>query len=600
MILIRMPYLKRKKMKHTIHKQKNKTRKRIKLFSINILTISLITYSIFNANCNNSTMSLSLDALKTASLTSQEPIPTVPQNIQAIPGNREINVSWQASTGAFLQSYTVTSNPNNHTCTASKFQTSCTVLNLASSTAYTFTVVANTNNSSSKPSSPSTPVTTNPTLPSIPLNFTATADRNILGRITLEWNPPVDNGGSDIINYTVTETPDGKTCSTFLNHRCEFTQMSIGKVHTFTLIAQNAVGNSAPIRKEEIPYGIGDHTIASTVGGRVYSVNRANIAIDTASQIIYAVPNVRCIISFNLNTGTSSALTLCNTISFTAANSIAGDGGLATSANFQWIRDITLDSSNNLYVLDIDGNQIRKITKSTNIISTVAGTSVATLADNSNSGDGGLATSATFSSPRAFTIDKVSGDIYVLDRGAANSVIRKITNSSGIITTIVGGGSTHYTSINNTIVNNLRDLNLAGIESISIYNNSIYLFGDNHIRSIDLTLNKVNVIVPNNLNYPEKATIFEDNTVIFNDSRNGYISRLNLNTQQYNVIVGNGSNTLPNGDLTGRKNPLSIALPKAPASRLGVTSFNNIVYIYVQGTTVSGGAVSLLLAGRID
>ena len=53
-----------------------------------------------------------------------------------------------------------------------------------------------------------------------------------------------------------------------------------------------------------------------------------------------------------------------------------------------------------MYIADTDNNRIRKVTVSTGIISTIAGTGTA-----SYSGDNGAATSATLSSPIGVAVD---------------------------------------------------------------------------------------------------------------------------------------------------------------------------------------------------
>ena len=67
------------------------------------------------------------------------------------------------------------------------------------------------------------------------------------------------------------------------------------------------------------------------------------------------------------------------------------------------------------------------------IITTIAGTG-----SGSYSGDGGQATSASLSYPHGVTLDSY-GNIYVSDR--YNHRIRKVTVSTGSITTIVGTGT---------------------------------------------------------------------------------------------------------------------------------------------------------------
>jgi hypothetical protein len=53
-----------------------------------------------------------------------------------------------------------------------------------------------------------------------------------------------------------------------------------------------------------------------------------------------------------------------------------------------------------VYIADIDNHRIRKVTASTGIISTIAGTGTA-----SYSGDGGLATSAALNKPIGVALD---------------------------------------------------------------------------------------------------------------------------------------------------------------------------------------------------
>lgn len=67
-----------------------------------------------------------------------------------------------------------------------------------------------------------------------------------------------------------------------------------------------------------------------------------------------------------------------------------------------------------------------------NIITTIAGTGVA-----GYSGDGGPATTAELNRPCALTLDD-TGNVLVCD--GLNHCIRKISNSTGAITTICGNG----------------------------------------------------------------------------------------------------------------------------------------------------------------
>ena len=109
----------------------------------------------------------------------------------------------------------------------------------------------------------------------------------------------------------------------------------------------------------------------------------------------------------------------------------------------------------NVYIADFDNNRVRKLTVSTGIISLVAGTGSITY-----SGDGGLATSAGLNLPAGvivdssgthplwplsyvwnglFTVITFVGNVYICDE--YNGRVRKVTISTGIISTIAGVGT---------------------------------------------------------------------------------------------------------------------------------------------------------------
>src|ERR1700744_1943403 len=71
-----------------------------------------------------------------------------------------------------------------------------------------------------------------------------------------------------------------------------------------------------------------------------------------------------------------------------------GDGSIALHAKFSGPNGIALDASNNIYIVDHGNHAIRKITASTNIITTIAGTGTSNY-----TGDGGPATAATLGYP---------------------------------------------------------------------------------------------------------------------------------------------------------------------------------------------------------
>lgn len=91
-----------------------------------------------------------------------------------------------------------------------------------------------------------------------------------------------------------------------------------------------------------------------------------------------------------------------STMAGNGASSFLGDGGAATSANLFGPYAIAVDSAGNIYVAENANNRIRKVTISTGIISTIAGSGYC---DDTNSGIGGAATSATFCAPSDVALD---------------------------------------------------------------------------------------------------------------------------------------------------------------------------------------------------
>ncbi len=160
--------------------------------------------------------------------------------------------------------------------------------------------------------------------------------------------------------------------------------------------------------------------------------------------------------------------------------SYSGDNGQATAAALNYPNGIALDSTGydlnlilflcfliynvillgNVYISDTHNHRIRKVTVSTGIITTIAGTGTT-----GYSGDNGQATSAVLNFPLVIALDSAGncflshfvyiitlslsnllGNLYIADQG--NNRIRKVTVSTGIITTIAGTGTPIYSGDN--------------------------------------------------------------------------------------------------------------------------------------------------------
>ena len=89
-----------------------------------------------------------------------------------------------------------------------------------------------------------------------------------------------------------------------------------------------------------------------------------------------------------------------------------------------------------MYIADSENDRVRKVTVSTGVISTFAGNGAS-----SYLGDGSTAISANLFYPYAVAVD-TSGNIYIADSG--NCRVRKVSVSTGIITTVAGTGYCDY------------------------------------------------------------------------------------------------------------------------------------------------------------
>ena len=162
--------------------------------------------------------------------------------------------------------------------------------------------------------------------------------------------------------------------------------------------------------------GTGATTFSGDNGAATYSTLRVpmGVAVDSSGNVYVADQYNHRVRKITASTGIISTL-VGNGNSFST-----GDGGASTSGTVNNPTGVAVDSSGtsttsmslcysyvlfysipgNVYIVEYYGFRVRKVTSSTGIISSIAGTG-----DGSFSGDGGAATSATFSYPRGIGLD---------------------------------------------------------------------------------------------------------------------------------------------------------------------------------------------------
>ena len=126
------------------------------------------------------------------------------------------------------------------------------------------------------------------------------------------------------------------------------------------------------------------------------------------------------------------------TITTIAGNSVAagfsGDGGLATNASLAFPLGMAMDSLGNLYFADANNNRVRRISPG-GVITTVAGNGTGRFA-----GDAGPAAGASLNIPEDVAVDS-AGNLLIADTG--NNRVRKV-DSSGLISTVAGMASNGF------------------------------------------------------------------------------------------------------------------------------------------------------------
>ena len=115
----------------------------------------------------------------------------------------------------------------------------------------------------------------------------------------------------------------------------------------------------------------------------------------------------------------------------------AGDGGPATRARLNEPYGIAIDKVANVYIADRHNHCVRRVDRTSGVITTFAGNGVAGF-----NGDGGPASRAGMVEPNGLALDPAQGRLFIAD--VADHRIRVVDLATGTISTFAGTGAAQH------------------------------------------------------------------------------------------------------------------------------------------------------------
>ena len=291
------------------------------------------------------------------------------------------------------------------------------------------------------------------------------------------------------------------------------------------------------------------------------------IAIDDTANVYFADTYNNRIRKISAATG------IITTVAGTGTAGYNGDGALATASQLNYPFGVAVDHSGNIYIADSYNNRIRKISATTKLISTVAGTT-----SSGYNGDNISAITAQLNQPNSVCLDN-AGNIYFTDQ--SNNRVRKVTISTGNISTVAGSGTSGYMGDNGTAI--YAQLNSPSGIALDA-NNNIYIadLNNHRIRKVTVSTGVITTIAGNgtgayvedgvaatltSLSLPQDVFVTTAGHVFIADYGNGRIRKVNASTGIISTVAGDGSASFAgdNGPATSAKfnMPISIRVDNA-------------------------------------
>ncbi len=243
----------------------------------------------------------------------------------------------------------------------------------------------------------------------------------------------------------------------------------------------------------------------------------------------------------------SSLVGSTDIVNIFAGNGNVGDGGPATGATVVFSAGVAIDAAGDLFFADAFHARIREVNHTTGIITTVAGNGTGTF-----SGDGGQATAASLNLPAAVALDN-SGHLFIAD--LANSRIREVNLSTGIITTVAGNGTAGFSGDGGQAT----AAELKGAQRVAVDSSGHLFIADstnNVIREVNLATGIISTVAGNGtpgfsgdggqatsaqLSDPNDVGLDGTGDLFIADTNNNAIREVNLATGIISTVAGTES-----------------------------------------------------------
>ena len=231
----------------------------------------------------------------------------------------------------------------------------------------------------------------------------------------------------------------------------------------------------------------------------------------------------------------------------TAVTTLAGTAlatgstdGTGAAARFYGPGGTTTDGTN-LYIADASNNTVRKIVIATGVVTTLAGTALATGSTDATGG------AARFYNPYGITTDGTN--LYVAD--TINNTVRKIVIASGVVTTLAGSATlTGSTDATGTAALFSRPLGIT-TDGTNLY---VVDYGNSTVRKIVIASGAVTTpagtaTLTGSTDATGTAARFNGPYGITTDGTNLYVADTNNSTVR-KIVIASGAVTTPAGTAT--------------------------------------------------